>query len=112
MRSTAYLLLTVAIAAEVIATSALRASEGFTRVLPSVIVAVGYGISFYSLSLTLRTLPVGIVYAIWSGAGTTLITLIAIFLFKQKPDAFAVLGMGLIVTGVMVLNGLSKMNTH
>ena len=112
MRSSAYMLLAVAIVAEVVATSALRASEGFSRLVPSVIVVIGYGISFYLLSLTLKSLPVGIVYAVWSGAGIVLITLVAALLFKQIPDLPAVLGMGLIVAGVVVLNVFSKVSLH
>jgi small multidrug resistance pump len=73
---------------------------------------VGYGISFYLLSLTLRSIPVGIVYAVWSGAGIVLITLVAALLFKQIPDLPAVLGMGLIVAGVVVLNVFSKVSAH
>src|ERR1700712_1143294 len=103
MRSSAYVLLAVAIVAEVVATSALRASEGFSRLVPSIIVVIGYGISFYLLSLTLKSIPVGIVYAVWSGAGIVLITLVAALLFKQIPDLPAVLGMGLIVAGGGVL---------
>src|ERR1700692_5000107 len=99
MRSSAYVLLAVAIVAEVVATSALRASEGFSRLMPSVIVVICYGISFFLLSLTLKLLPVGIVYAVWSGVGIVLITLVAALLFKQIPDLPAVLGMGLIVAG-------------
>ncbi|SAL45697.1 small multidrug resistance protein [Caballeronia terrestris] len=112
MRSFAYGLLAVAIVAEVVATSALRASDGFTRLVPSLIVVAGYGLSFYLLSLTLRSLPVGIVYAVWSGAGIVLITAVAAFLFKQVPDLPAVLGMGLIVAGVVVLNVFSKVSAH
>ncbi|SAL22177.1 DMT family transporter [Caballeronia humi] len=112
MRSLAYGLLAVAIVAEVVATSALRASDGFTRLVPSLIVVAGYGLSFYLLSLTLRSLPVGIVYAVWSGAGIVLITAVAAFLFKQVPDLPAVLGMGLIVAGVVVLNVFSKVSAH
>jgi small multidrug resistance pump len=112
MRSFAFGLLAVAIVAEVVATSALRASDGFTRLVPSLVVVAGYGLSFYLLSLTLRTLPVGIVYAIWSGAGIVLITAVAAFLFKQVPDLPAVLGMGLIVAGVVVLNVFSKVSAH
>jgi small multidrug resistance pump len=112
MRSSAYVLLAIAIVAEVIATSALRASDGFTRAVPSAIVVVGYGLSFYLLSLTLLALPVGVVYAVWSGAGIVLITLVATLLFKQTPDLPAVLGMGLIVSGVVVLNVFSKMSAH
>ena len=112
MRSSAYLLLAVAIVAEVVATSALRASDGFSRLVPSVIVVIGYGISFYLLSLTLKSLPVGIVYAVWSGTGIVLITVVAALLFKQIPDLPAVLGMGLIVAGVVVLNVFSKVSAH
>lgn len=112
MRSSAYVLLAIAIVAEVVATSALRASDGFTRLIPAIVVVVGYGISFYLLSLTLRSIPVGIVYAVWSGAGIVLITLVAALLFKQIPDLPAVLGMGLIVAGVVVLNVFSKVSAH
>ncbi|WP_213780849.1 SMR family transporter [Caballeronia sp. dw_276] len=112
MRTSAYALLAIAIVAEVVATSALRASDGFSRLVPSVIVVIGYGISFYLLSLTLKSLPVGIVYAVWSGAGIVLITLVAALLFKQIPDLPAVLGMGLIVAGVIVLNVFSKVSAH
>ena len=107
-----YALLAIAIVAEVIATSALRASEGFTRLLPAVVVLLGYGISFYCLSLTLKSLPVGIVYAIWSGVGIVLITLVAIVMYRQVPDLAAVAGLGLIVAGVVVLNLFSKMQAH
>jgi small multidrug resistance pump len=112
MRVPPYVLLAIAIVAEVIATSALRASEGFTRVVPALVVLLGYGISFYCLSLTLKSLPVGIVYAIWSGVGIVLITLVAIVLYRQVPDLAAVAGLGLIVAGVVVLNLFSKMQAH
>jgi|ERR1700722_8993418 small multidrug resistance pump len=112
MRSSAYVLLAVAIVAEVVATSALRASEGFTRLVPSTVVVIGYCISFYLLSLTLKSIPVGIVYAVWSGAGIVLITLVAALLFKQIPDLPAVIGMSLIVAGVVVLNVFSKVSAH
>jgi len=104
--------LVISIVAEVIATSALRASDGFTRLVPSAIVVVGYSIAFYGLSLTLRSLPVGIVYAVWSGVGIVLITLVAMALYRQVPDLPAVLGLGLIVAGVVVLNLFSKMQAH
>jgi small multidrug resistance pump len=112
MRSSAYVLLAFAIVAEVVATSALRASDGFTRLIPSIVVVVGYGFSFYLLSLTLRSIPVGVVDAVWSGAGIVLITAVAAILFKQIPDWPAVLGMGLIVSGVVVLNVFSKVSAH
>lgn len=107
-----FLLLGTAIVAEVIATSALRASDGFSRLLPSVVVVIGYGVAFYCLSLTLKLLPVGVVYAVWSGAGIVLITLIGMFAFKQWPDWPAVLGLALIIAGVLVLNVFSKMSVH
>jgi small multidrug resistance pump len=112
MRLPPYALLAIAIVAEVIATSALRASDGFTRWVPAVIVLLGYGVSFYMLSLTLKSIPVGIVYAIWSGVGIVLITLVALVMYKQVPDLPAVAGLGLIVAGVVVLNLYSKMQAH
>ncbi|WP_321841239.1 DMT family transporter [Paraburkholderia bannensis] len=112
MRTSPWLILAIAIVAEVIATSALRASNGFSRLVPSAIVVVGYGVSFYCLSLTLKTLPVGIVYAVWSGVGIVLITLVAMALYKQVPDLPATIGLGLIVAGVLVLNLFSKMQAH
>lgn len=92
-----------AILAEVLATSALKAAEGFTRLWPSLLVVVGYGTAFYLLSLALRTLPVGIAYAIWSGVGTALIALLGWALFGQVLDAAALLGLTLIVAGVLVI---------
>ncbi|WP_407947509.1 DMT family transporter [Paraburkholderia polaris] len=107
-----YALLAIAIVAEVIATSAMRASEGFSRLLPATVVVIGYGIAFYCLSLTLKSIPVGIVYAVWSGAGIVLITLVALVLYRQVPDVPAIIGLGLIVAGVAVLNMFSKMQAH
>ncbi|WP_409937445.1 DMT family transporter [Paraburkholderia sp. BCC1885] len=107
-----YALLAIAIVAEVIATSALRASEGFSRWLPAMVVVLGYGIAFYCLSLTLRSIPVGIVYAIWSGVGIVLISLVAVVLYRQVPDLPAIIGLGLIISGVVVLNLFSKMQAH
>jgi len=104
--------LSLAIIAEVIATSALKASDGFTRLGPSLLVVFGYGVAFYCLSITLRTLPVGVVYAIWSGAGVALIALIGWLLFGQSLDAPAIAGMALIVAGVLVLNVFSKSVSH
>ncbi|MBE0592387.1 MAG: multidrug efflux SMR transporter [Gemmatimonadales bacterium] len=105
-------LLCVAIVAEVVATSALKASDGFSNWLPSVIVVVGYAIAFYFLSLTLRTIPVGVAYAIWSGLGVVLITAAGWIVFGQKLDLPALAGMGLIVAGVLVMNLFSKTATH
>ena len=112
MRVPPYALLAISIVAEVIATSALRASDGFSRLLPSALVVLGYGLAFYCLSLTLRSIPVGIVYAVWSGAGIVLITLVALVLYRQVPDVPAIIGLGLIVAGVAVLNIFSKMQAH
>lgn len=103
-----WLMLGIAIAAETIATSAMKASEGFTRAMPSIIVVLGYGVAFYVLSLTLKTIPIGIAYAIWSGVGIVLITLAGWILFGQKLDAPALVGMSLIIAGVVVMNVFSK----
>ncbi|MBF58232.1 multidrug efflux SMR transporter [Halomonas sp. FeN2] len=107
-----FVYLVLAIVAEVIATSALKASMGFTRPLPSVVVVVGYGLAFYLLSLVLRTLPVGVAYAIWAGLGIVLVTLVGIVVFGEKPDLPAVVGISLIVAGVVMLQVFSKMNVH
>ena len=107
-----YLYLGIAIAAEVIATSALKASDGFTRPLPSVVVALGYGVAFYFLSLVLKTVPVGVAYAIWSGAGIVLIGLVGWLVLKQPLDLPAMLGMGLIVAGVAVIQLFSRTAAH
>ena len=108
----AYLYLALAIVAEVIATSALKASEGFTRLGPSLLVAAGYGVAFYFLSLTLKSVPVGVAYAIWSGAGIVLIALIGWLVLKQPLDLWAMLGMALIVAGVLIMNLLSTSAAH
>ena len=107
-----WILLLIAIIGEVIATTALKASEGFTRLLPSAIVVIGYGVAFYFLSLTLRTIPMGVAYAIWSGVGIVLISLLGWAVFKQSLDAPAMIGMGLIVAGVLVINVFSKTASH
>lgn len=107
-----WLILAIAICAEVVATSALKASEGFTRLFPSILVVVGYAISFYLLSLTLKVIPIGITYAIWSGLGVVLISLVAWYFYGQKLDLASVIGISLIVSGVMVLNLFSKVTVH
>ncbi|WP_275592385.1 SMR family transporter [Aquamicrobium sp. NLF2-7] len=107
-----YLYLFVAIIFEVIATTALKQTDGFTRLLPSLMTILGYALAFYFLALTLRTMPVGIVYAIWSGAGIILITAIGWLLFRQSLDLPALVGMGLIMTGVLVINLFSKSVVH
>ena len=103
-----YLYLGIAIVAEVVATSALKASEGFTRPLPGLVVVLGYGAAFYFLSLVLKTVPMGVAYAIWSGVGIVLIAAIGWLLMKQPLDLPALLGIGLIVAGVAVIQLFSK----
>ena len=107
-----YLYLTIAIIAEVIATSALKASEGFTKVGPSTVVIVGYGAAFYFLSLVLKTIPVGIAYAIWAGMGIVLIAIISAIIYKQIPDLAAIIGMALIIAGVAIIHLFSKTANH
>lgn len=107
-----YLYLATAIIAEVIATSSMKLSDGFTRPLWSVITILGYAIAFYCLSLTLKTIPTGIAYAIWSGVGIVLIALISWLFQGQKLDAPAIGGMALIVAGVVVMNVFSKTAAH
>ena len=107
-----WLYLTIAIIAEVIGTSFLKTSEGFTKLLPSLAVVLGYGVAFFFLSLTLRTLPVGIAYAIWSGVGVSLVTLVAWITFDQRLDLAGILGIALIICGVIVLNVFSSSSAH
>lgn len=107
-----YVYLAIAIVAEVAATAALKASEGFTHFWPSVIVVVGYGAAFYFLSLVLKTIPVGVAYAVWSGAGVVLISLVGLLFFGQKLDAPAIAGMVLIVAGIVVMNVFSSSVQH
>jgi small multidrug resistance pump len=104
----AYLYLALAILTEVIATSALKASEEFTKLVPSFIVLVGYGAAFYLMTLVIRTIPIGITYAVWSGIGIVLIALVGAIFYKQIPDLPAVIGMGLIISGVVVIHLFSK----
>lgn len=106
------LILFAAIICETVATSSLKATEGFTRLIPSIITIVGYLGSLYLLSVTLKSVPVGIAYAIWSGVGIVLVTLFGIFFYQQKPDWAAIIGIGLIIVGVLVLNLFSKMSVH
>ena len=107
-----WLILFIAIVAEVIATSALKSSEGFTKPIASIVVVLGYMIAFYSLSLTLKTIPVGIAYAVWSGVGIVLITTVAWIVFDEKLDVWGIIGIALIMSGVLVLNLLSKTSSH
>jgi small multidrug resistance pump len=107
-----YVYLAIAIIAEVIGTSALKASEEFTKLFPSIIVVLGYVVAFYFMTLTLRTIPVGITYAIWSGLGIVLVTIAGIFLYRQIPDTAAVIGMGFIILGVVIIHFFSKSVSH
>ncbi|AHJ96308.1 DMT family transporter [Hymenobacter swuensis] len=107
-----WLILLLAIVAETIGTSALKASEGFTRLWPSVVVVAGYALAFYCLSLTLKAIPIGIAYAVWSGVGIVLITLVGVVLYKQIPDLPAIIGLLLILTGIIVINVFSKTSAH
>lgn len=107
-----YLLLCLAIIAEVVATTALKSAEGFTKIVPSLIVVVGYGISFYLLSLILQSLPLGITYAVWSGLGVVLVAVTGIFVYGQIPDLPAIIGMGLIISGVVVIQVFAKTTLH
>jgi small multidrug resistance pump len=106
-----WILLGFAIVTEVIGTSALKSAEGFTRLLPSVIVIISYSISFYLLSLCLRSIPVGVVYAVWSGIGIILLALIGAFFFRQTLDTPAIIGISLILAGVVVINLFSHTTT-
>ncbi len=107
-----YVYLAISIVAEVIATSALKASDGFSKLWPSVIVVVGYGIAFHFLALTLKTIPVGVAYAIWAGAGVTIVAIVGWLLFGQKLDAPAIIGMAMIVAGVVIMQAFSKTTGH
>lgn len=107
-----YILLGIAIVAEVIATTFLKSAENFTRLWPSVAVVTGYAIAFLCLSFTLKTIPVGIAYATWSGVGIVLVAAIAWAVYGQVLDLAGVIGMGLIITGVLVVNLLSKTPVH
>ena len=104
--------LAIAIVGEVIATSFLRASQGFTQLVPSIVVVLGYGVTFYFFSLALQTIPVGIAYAIWSGVGIVLVSLIAYFAYGQSLDLPALIGMALILSGVLVINLFSQSSAH
>ena len=107
-----WLYLAVAIVSEVIATSALKSSESFTKLYPSLVVVIGYGMAFYFLSMTLRTIPVGIAYAVWSGVGIVLVSLVGWIIYGQRLDAAAFAGIALIAAGVVVLNVFSKSAAH
>lgn len=107
-----HLILLLAILAEVIATSALKASQNFTRPLPSLLVVAGYGTAFFLLSITLKTLPIGVAYAIWSGVGTALVAVVGWLYYRQSLDLPAILGLTLIIAGTLILNLFSKVSAH
>ena len=104
--------LAIAIVGEVIATSFLRASAGFTQLVPTIVVVLGYGVTFYFFSLALQTIPVGIGYAIWSGVGIVLISVVAYFVYGQSLDLPALIGIGLILAGVLVINLFSQSSAN
>lgn len=108
----AYLYLAIAIIAEVVGTSALKASREFTNLMPSLIVVAGYCVSFYFMTLALRSIPIGITYAVWSGVGIVLIAVVGAMLYSEIPDLPAIIGMGLIISGVAVIHVFSKTVAH
>jgi len=109
---TEYVYLLIAIIAEVVATSSLKASQGFTRLIPSLVVILGYGAAFYFLSLSLKGIGVGVAYALWSGIGIVLLAVIGLVVFGEKIDLPAVIGFALILAGVVILNLYSKVVAH
>jgi small multidrug resistance pump len=106
-----YCYLALAIITEVVATSALKASVEFTRLIPSIIVIIGYSTSFYCMTLVLRTMPLGITYALWSGLGIVLVSLIGFFVYQQTLDSAAIAGIALIIAGVVVIHLFSDVHT-
>ena len=107
-----FIFLTIAIIGEVIATTALKLSDGFTKVIPSILVAVGYGVAFYFLSLSLKTISIGVAYATWSGAGIVLTIAVGVFLWRESLDIARIIGSTLIISGILILNLFSKNLTH
>lgn len=107
-----YVFLLIAIVAEVIGTSALKATDNFTRLWPTLLVAVSYGVAFYCMTHVIRVLPVGVTYAIWSGLGIVLVSVVAWRIYGQQLDAAAIIGMALIVAGVAVINLFSRIGGH
>ena len=108
----AWLWLSLAILFEVIGTTALKASQNFTHLVPSLVVVVGYGLSLYMLTHTMRSMPVAVTYAFWAGLGMVFILLVSIVLFREIPDLPAIIGVVLIVSGVILISGFSQMNVH
>ncbi|WP_339486932.1 DMT family transporter [Pseudomonas sp. EL_65y_Pfl2_R95] len=107
-----YLYLAIAVTAEVIATTSMKAISGLSKPLPLILVIVGYAISFWMLSLVVKTIPVGVAYAVWAGLGIVLVSIAATFIYQQRLDLPAMLGMGLIVAGVMVIQLFSQTTAH
>lgn len=103
-----WLYLSIAILSEVVATSALKSAQGFTRPLPSLLVIAGYALAFYLLSLALRAIPLGVAYAVWSGVGVALVSVVGWFVYRQALDAGAIIGIALIVAGVAVIHLFSR----
>lgn len=110
MKYWAFLL--IAIVAEVLATTSLKASDGFQKLVPSVIVVVGYAVAFYFISITIKVIPVGITYAVWAGLGIVLVVIASWFIYDQKLDMPALIGIGLIISGVLVINLFSNTSSH
>lgn len=107
-----YVILAISICAETLATTMIKASDGFTRWLPSLVVVVGYGISFYGLSQVVKTMNIGIAYAIWAGMGIFLVSILSLIIYKQKLDFAALIGMLFIAIGIMIIQIFSKSVTH
>lgn len=107
-----YLILLLAIVSEVIATTALKFSQGFTKLIPSIVVTIGYGLSFYLLSIALKSMPIGVAYAIWSGVGLVLTVIVGIILWRETLDWARALGILLILLGIFFINVVSKVSTH
>jgi len=107
-----YLILMLAVLAETIGTTALQASQQFSKPLPSIIVVIAYGVAFYLLAIALKTFPVGVAYAMWSGFGIVFVSIIGFMVFGQKLDLAAIIGLAMIVGGILVINLLSNTATH
>ncbi|GAA0401923.1 SMR family transporter [Cocleimonas flava] len=112
MKEFTYLFLALAVIAEVIATSSLKATEEFTKIVPTIVMIVAYLVSFYFMTLVLKFIPLGITYAIWSGVGIVLVTIVGAWKYKEIPDLPSILGMGLIISGVVVIHVFSKNINH
>lgn len=106
------ILLAIAICSEVFGSTMIKLSQGFTKPLPSIGVAIGFALAFYCLSLTLKSIPLGMAYAIWSGVGLVLTAIVGVLVFGEKVDFWGILSIGLILAGVVLMNTLSKMGGH